>query len=72
LSEQLVMMRAPNRADARDYECERVPHQVRLVRQVAPNGKLRVLMTSLLDMAAFPASSFGSLYHQRWRIEGVP
>jgi hypothetical protein len=69
LSEQLVMMSAPNKPDARDYECDRVPHQVRLIRQVAPNGKLRVLMTSLLDMTAFPASSFGDLYHQRWRIE---
>jgi hypothetical protein len=69
LSEQIVMLRAPDRRDAEDYECECAPQRVRLVRQVAPSGKLRVIMTNLFDTVRFPASSFGALYHQRWRIE---
>ena len=32
LSEQIVMLRAPDRRDAKDYECERAPQRVRLVR----------------------------------------
>lgn len=69
LSEQIVTLPAADLSDAKDYECDRTPQKVRLVRQVAPNGKLRVLMTNLLDTALFPASCFGDLYHQRWRIE---
>ena len=45
------------------------PRRVRLVRHVAPNGRVRVLMTNLLDTQRFPAPAFGELYHQRWRIE---
>jgi hypothetical protein len=69
LGEQTVMLRAPTKRDADDYECQRAPQRVRLIRHVAPNGKLRVMMTNLFDTALFPASSFGALYHQRWRIE---
>lgn len=43
--------------------------RVRLVRHIASTGKVRVLMTILLDPVAFPAHEFGDLYHQRWRIE---
>ena len=42
---------------------------LRLVRHIAPNGQVRVLMTNLLDVVRFPAASFADLYHQRWRIE---
>ena len=69
LAEQIVTLRAPDRPDARDYECTREPQTVRLIRHVAPNGKVRILMTNLLDSVAFPAPWFGDLYHQRWRIE---
>jgi hypothetical protein len=69
LNDQIVTLRAPHLRDATDYECPREPQRVRLVRNVAPNGKVRVLMTNLLDSTRFPASSFGDLYHQRWRIE---
>ncbi|MBP8786926.1 MAG: transposase, partial [Azonexus sp.] len=31
--------------------------------------QVRVLMTSLLDTARYPATSFSALYHSRWRIE---
>ena len=42
---------------------------VRLVRVVTPNGRITVLMTSLLDAIAYPATDFALLYHGRWRIE---
>jgi hypothetical protein len=67
--EAVVVLPAPNRADAADYECVRQPSTVRLIRQVTPEGKVRVLMTSLLDTARYPAGSFAELYHRRWRIE---
>ena len=69
LDEQVVTLNAPGRRGADDYECPREPQQVRLVRHVAPNGKVRVLMTNLFDTARFPASAFGDLCHKRWRIE---
>lgn len=42
---------------------------VRQVRHIASTGKVRVLMTKLLDPAAFTSHEFGDLYHQRWRVE---
>lgn len=42
---------------------------VRLIRVILPSGQFEVLITSLLDVATYPAALFGSLYHQRWRIE---
>ncbi len=68
-SEQLVSLRAPNARDAQDYECPATPTTVRLVRVLTPNGRVHVVMTSLLDAVAFPAAAFGALYHGRWRIE---
>ena len=69
LDEQIVTPREPNRRDALDYACPRTPQTVRLIRQVASTGKVRVLMTNLPDSVRYPASLFGDLYHQRWRIE---
>lgn len=66
LEEKVVTLPSPNRQDALDYECPRQPSIVRLIRQVTPDGQLRVLMTSLLDA---DARDFTDLYHQRWRIE---
>jgi hypothetical protein len=40
-----------------------------LVRVVLPSGQIEVLATSLLDEVQYPASVFGQLYQQRWRIE---
>ena len=67
--EQRVRLRAPNARDAKDYECPATPTTVRLVRVVTPNGRVHVVMTSLLDSGAFPAAGFGALYHGRWRVE---
>lgn len=69
LDEQIVTLPAPDRRDACDYECPATAQTVRLVRHVASTGKVRVLMTNLLDSVRFPASQFGDLYHRRWRIE---
>jgi len=69
LSEQVVALPAPCAQDAADYECPATPTTVRLVRVVTPNGRVHVVMTSLLDTAAFPATAFANLYHGRWRVE---
>jgi hypothetical protein len=41
---------------------------VRLVRNTATGARLRVLLTNL-PADQVPATAFGDLYHQRWRIE---
>ncbi|MFM0390166.1 transposase, partial [Paraburkholderia dipogonis] len=68
-AERVVTLEAPSELDARDYELARTPTTVRLIRDVTPGGRVRVLMTSLLDGGRYPAVSFGALYHQRWRVE---
>jgi hypothetical protein len=69
LAEQVITLRAADRRDVLDFACPSGPQTVRLVRHIAPNGQVRVLMTNLLDATHFPASRFADLYHQRWRIE---
>ena len=69
LLEQLVTLGPVDRRDVVDFECPSEPQTVRLVRHIAPNGQVRVLMTNLFDVARFPACPFGELYHQRWHIE---
>lgn len=64
-----VTLAAPSASDAADYGCPRQPTTVRLIRVVTPNGRVHILMTSLLDEADYPATDFGDLYHARWRIE---
>ncbi|MFM0088870.1 transposase [Paraburkholderia sediminicola] len=68
-AERVVRLEAPGEQDAHDYELMRTPTTVRLIRDVTPSGRVRVLMTSLLDGRRYPAASFGALYHQRWRVE---
>ena len=67
--ERVVMLPAPNKRDAQDYECPRKPQRVRLVRNVSPSGEQRVLMTNLFDDKLYPADCFAELYHKRWGIE---
>jgi len=59
----------PNRGDAVDYECPRQVSIMRLIRQVMPTGKVRMLMMSLLDAERYPVAVFADLYHQRWQTE---
>lgn len=66
--EAQVRLNKPSAQDAQDWGIERTAPTVRLVRQVAPNGQIRVLATTL-DAVTAPAGAFGDLYHQRWRIE---
>ena len=58
-----VTLAAPSASDAADYGCPRQPTTVRLIRVVTPNGRVHILMTSLLDEADSPATDFGDLYH---------
>lgn len=64
-AERVVTLAAP----ARDHELARTPTTVRLLRDVTPSGRVRVLMILMLDNAHYPVASFGALYHQRWHIE---
>ena len=68
-AERVVTLSAPTARDASTYELARTGTTVRLIRDVTPSGRIRVLMTTLLDPQAYPAEDFGALYHQRWRIE---
>ena len=68
-AERMVTLEAPGEQDACDYELARMPTTVRLIRDVTPGGRVRVLMTSLIDGQRYPAASFGALYHQRWWLE---
>jgi hypothetical protein len=68
-AERIVQLDAPKAQDAQDYELAMIPSTVRLIRDVTPGARVRVLMSSLLDCKRYPAASFGALYHQRWRIE---
>ncbi|MFT0174583.1 transposase [Paraburkholderia mimosarum] len=68
-AERVVTLAAPSEQDACDYELARSPSTVRLIRDVTPSGRVRVLMTSLLDARRYRAAAFGMLYHQRWRVE---
>jgi Transposase DDE domain len=67
-AEASVVLNAPSAHEVHDWGCPSGPPGLRLVRQTAPNGQVRVLATNL-DADAFPAALFGDLYHQRWRIE---
>ena len=52
-----------------EHDLPLTPFPLRLVRVVLPSGQIEVLVTSLLDEEQYPASVFGQLYRQRWRIE---
>jgi len=67
-TEDLVELNAPEACDVTDWGCSALAPKVRLVRQISPGGKLRVLATNV-GAEQVPAGAFGDLYHQRWRIE---
>ncbi len=69
MAEQTVTIGKPKARYCTDYECQPIPSTVRLVKIITPNGRQYVVMTSLLDSLAYPASDFAALYHSRWRIE---
>ena len=67
-AEALVKLTAPQARDAADWGCSPQAPTVRLVRNTATGARLRVLLTNL-PADQVPATAFGDLYHQRWRIE---
>jgi len=69
LTEQIVTIGTPKAIDCRDYGCQPLQSVVRLVKVVTPNGRIHVVMTSLLDPIAYPVATFATLYHSRWRVE---
>ena len=68
LDQAQVELTAPSSDDDQQWGCGRDKPSARLVRQCAPNGQVRVLVTNL-DEQTYPPHLFGELYHQRWRIE---
>ena len=66
--EAIVTLNVPSAQDAADWGCQRIAPRVRLVRQIAPSGAVRVLATSLSAEQA-SVQDFAQLYHARWRLE---
>ena len=64
----MVTLSAPSAQDVQDWGCSPDAPEVRLVRNVSSNARVRVMATNL-DPADFPWECFGELYHKRWRIE---
>ena len=67
-AEAFVTLSKPSADEVRDWGCPAGAPPARLVRQTAPNGKIRVVATNL-DPQRYAAPLFAELYHQRWRIE---
>ena len=63
-----VTLNAPSTQDVQDWGCAPDAPEVRLVRHVSTNARVRVMATNL-DPEDFPWECFGELYHKRWRIE---
>jgi hypothetical protein len=61
-------LNAPSAQDVQDWGCASTAPEVRLVRNVSSNARVRVMATNL-DPVDFPWECFGELYHKRWRIE---
>lgn len=45
------------------------PIKLRLVRVELPNGKVEILMTSLINIETYPNANFKQLYQKRWGVE---
>jgi hypothetical protein len=45
------------------------PIKLRLIRIQLSTGEFEILITSLIDKAAYPFEIFGELYHKRWPVE---
>lgn len=63
-----VTLSTPSAQDVQDWGCSPAAPEVRLVRNVSSNARVRVMATNL-DPVDFPWECFGELYHKRWRIE---
>jgi hypothetical protein len=52
-----------------EFDLDKKPLRLRLVRVDLPTGETEVLITSLISRQKFPAKVFGDLYHHRWPVE---
>jgi hypothetical protein len=52
-----------------EFELDKKPLKLRLVRVDLPTGESEVLITSLTDRGKYLVEVFGDLYHQRWPVE---
>lgn len=68
-AERRVRLPRPPAKECAVYEVTREAVEVRLIRDLTPEGNVRVLMTSLLDAQRYVGGEFGHLYHRRWRVE---
>lgn len=55
-------------AQCKQMGLDTTPLKLRLIR-IENDGKVAVLITSLIDMEQYPLNIFNDLYHQRWPIE---
>ena len=55
-------------AQCKQMGLDTTPLKLRLIR-IENDGKVVVLITSLIDMEQYPLNIFNDLYHQRWPIE---
>jgi hypothetical protein len=52
-----------------EFDLDKKPLRLRLIRVDLPTGETEVLITSLTDRQKYPTEIFGDLYHQRWPVE---
>lgn len=70
LSEKIINLPAYNTsiAQCRQMGLDTAPLKLRLIR-VVNDGKVQILITSLIDTHRYPIGIFNDLYHKRWPIE---
>lgn len=71
LCEQTINLKPSPSAiqECKDRNLSANPLTVRLIRVELTTGEIEVLITSLLDCARYPVSTFKELYHYRWPVE---
>ncbi|WP_319409901.1 IS4 family transposase [uncultured Desulfosarcina sp.] len=70
LSEKVVTVpvHSTSIAQCRQMGLDTTPLKLRLIR-IENDGKVAVLITSLVDTEKYPIELFGDLYHKRWPVE---
>jgi hypothetical protein len=70
-SERIIKLSCtPNSArKCAEFDLDKKPLRLRLIRVDLPTGETEVLITSLTDRQKYPTEIFGDLYHQRWPVE---
>jgi len=52
-----------------EFDLDKKPLRLRLIRVDLPTGETEVLITSLIERKKYPSEIFGDLYHHRWPVE---